>query len=319
MFWFERQNEERNMQKTALILGASGKIGRRAREAFEAAGWRVRCFDRKRDDMVEAARGADVIVNGLNPPKYHDWATLIPAITRDVIAAAKASGATVIIPGNVYNLDDVGGEWSESTPHRPTTKKGRIREEMERAYEASGVRTIVLRAGNFIDPGSNDDVMALVFLRNLRAGKVFVAGDPKAMQAYCYVPDWARAAVMLAEKRLELSPFEDVPFPGHAFTTESLREFLGAELGRSLGFSYFPWWLMTMLSPFWELAREMREMRYLWSLSHTLSGEKLARLLPEFRAIPLEEVLRRSLPAELRRESPTMPFGSVANASERRT
>src|SRR5687768_12033386 len=126
------------MQKIALILGASGKIGRRARSAFEAAGWRVRSFDRKRGNMVEAARGADVIVNGLNPPKYRDWARLIPAITRDVIAAAKASGATVIIPGNVYNMDHEGGEWSESTPHRPMTKKGRIREEMERSYEASG-------------------------------------------------------------------------------------------------------------------------------------------------------------------------------------
>jgi nucleoside-diphosphate-sugar epimerase len=311
MFSFERQKRTDPMQKVALILGASGKIGRRAKEAFEAAGWQVRCYDRKRGNLMEAARGADVIVNGLNPPKYHDWATLIPAITRDVIAAAKASGATVILPGNVYNLDHEGGEWSESTPHRPRTKKGRIREDAERAYEASGVRTLVLRAGNFIDPGASDDVMALVFLRSIRAGKVFIAGDPNAMQAYCYVPDWARAAVALAEKRFELATFEDVPFPGHAFTTEYLREFLSRELGRSLAFSHFPWWLMTVLSPFWELAREMREMRYLWSLSHTLSGDKFARLLPEFRATPLEDVLRRSLPAELKRGDAGVPFASV--------
>lgn len=298
------------MHKIALILGASGKIGRHAKAAFEAAGWQVRCFDRKRDDMVEAARGADVIVNGLNPPKYHDWATLIPAITRDVIAAAKASGATVIVPGNVYNLDHDGGEWSESTPHRPLTKKGRIREEMERALEASGVRTIVLRAGNFIDPDASDDVMALVLLRNIRADKLFVAGDPNAMQAYCYVPDWARAAVALAEKRFELATFEDVPFPGHAFTAEHLRQLLSAELGRPLAFSHFPWWLMNALSPFWELAREMREMRYLWSLSHTLSGDKLARLLPAFRATPLADVLRRSLSVHLKRSEHAAPVTS---------
>ena len=291
------------MQKTALILGASGKIGRHTRAAFELAGWRVRCFDRARDDMVEAARGADVIVNGLNPPKYHDWARLIPAITRDVIAAAKASGATVIIPGNVYNLDDRGGEWSESTPHRPTTKKGRIREEMERAYEESGVRTIVLRAGAFIEPNGKDDTMALLFLREIRAGKLFVAGDPGAMQAYCYLPDWAAAAVSLAEKRTQLAPFEDVPFPGHAFTAEYLRAFLSAELGRPLTFSHLPWWVMTALSPLWELARETREMRYLWSLSHTLSGEKFRRLLPTFRETPFGEVVRRSLPFELQRQT----------------
>lgn len=302
------------MQKTALILGASGKIGRNARAAFEAAGWRVRCFDRARDDMLQAARGAEVIVNGLNPPNYHAWARLIPAITREVIAAAKASGATVIVPGNVYNLDDRGGEWSESTPHRPTTKKGRIREEMERAYEASGVRTIVLRAGSFIEPNGKDDTMALLLMRELKHGKVFVAGDPNALHTYCYLPDWAAAAVALAEKRMQLALFEDVPFPGHAFTAESLRELLSAELGRPLRFGHLPWWVMTALSPFWEMAREMREMRYLWSLSHTLSGEKLARLLPEFRATPLCEVLRQSLPSGLQRADVTARNPPVTSA-----
>jgi nucleoside-diphosphate-sugar epimerase len=293
-------SEGTTMQKTALILGASGKIGRHACQAFDAAGWQVRRFDRKRDDLTQAAHDVDVIVNGLNPPMYHDWATLIPAITRDVITAAKASGATVIIPGNVYNLDDRGGEWSESTPHRPPTKKGHIREDMERAYAASGVRTLVLRAGAFIEPNGKDDTMALLFMRSIRSGKLFIPGDPTAMQAYCYLPDWAAAAVALAEKRNELAVFEDIPFPGHAFTAEYLRDFLSAELGRPVTYSRFPWWSLTLLSPFWELAREMREMRYLFNLPHSLSGEKLARLLPEFRATPLREVLLGSLPETLR-------------------
>jgi nucleoside-diphosphate-sugar epimerase len=283
------------MSKTVLILGASGKIGRHASEAFARAGWTVRTFDRRTGNLVRDAQGADVIVNGWNPPKYHDWARLIPALTRDVIAAAKASGATVIVPGNVYNFGDEPGEWSEATPHRPTTKKGRIREDMERAYEASGVQTIVLRAGNFIDPNHSDDVMSLLFLRAISRGKITVPGAPDVLQAYCYVPDWARAAVALAEKRNELGRFEDVPFAGHAFTAEDLRVFLSRELGRELGYAAFPWWLFSLLSPFWELAREMREMRYLWNTPHSLSGTKLARLLPEFRATPLQTVWRAAL------------------------
>lgn len=289
------------MAKTVLILGSSGKIGHHSAEAFANAGWHVRTFDRKNDNLMTDARGSDVIVNGLNPPNYHDWEHIIPAITRDVTAAARASGATVIIPGNVYNFGDQGGEWSESTPHQPTTRKGRIREEMERAYESSGVRTIVLRAGNFIDPSRADDIMNLLFLRSIRSGKVIIPGDPAAMQAYCYVPDWARAALALAEKRAELAAFEDVPFPGHAFSAEQLRDFLSRELGRKITFSKFPWWAITLVTPFWELAREMREMRYLWSTPHTLSAAKLNRLLPDFRATPLHDVLRAALPPELRR------------------
>ena len=282
------------MTQTVLILGASGKIGRNSARAFADAGWTVRRYVRG-TDMVAAAAGADVIVNGLNPPAYHAWATEIPRITAQVIAATRASGATVIVPGNVYNFGLHPGVLDEATPQRPNTVKGRIRKEMEAAYRASGVRTIVLRAGNFIDPGSDDDVIRVALLRAIGKGRVTALGDPDALQAYAYVPDWARAAVMLAERRATLAPFEDVPFPGHAFTLNTLREELSRLGGRPLDVTRFPWWLMTVLSPVWELAREMREMRYLWSMPHSLSDARFRALLPEFEPTPLERVLREVL------------------------
>ncbi len=290
------------MNKTALILGASGKIGSHSQRAFAQAGWKVRCFVRGRDNLKTAAQGVQVIVNGLNPPKYHNWSKLIPEITESVIEAAAGAGASVILPGNVYNLDDRGGLWSEDTPHAPVTRKGRIREQMERRYEQSGVQTIVLRAGNFIDPEGNADIMSVLMLRTLAAGKLTTAGSPHVKQAYCYVPDWARAAVRLAEIREKLDLFEDIPFRGHAFSVEDYRQFLQGELGRPLSIETFPWWALKLSAPFWELAREMLEMRYLFNVPHELSGEKMARLLPDFENTPLESVLRAGLHAALPQE-----------------
>ena len=89
------------MQKV-LILGPSGSFGSNSVEAFGAAGWEVRRFTRG-DDMAAEAKGMDVIVNGLNPQNYKGWVTDLPKIARQVMVAAKASGATVIQPGNVYN------------------------------------------------------------------------------------------------------------------------------------------------------------------------------------------------------------------------
>lgn len=283
------------MSGTVLILGASGKIGRNTAEAFWNAGWRVRLYDRTAGDMAAQAHGADVIVNGLNPPNYHNWATLIPAITNEVIAAARESGASVILPGNVYNFGDTPGTWDESTPQRPVSRKGRIRKEMEETYAASGVQTIVLRAGNFIEPGGRDDMMAMLYCRTLPKGKLTLPGGRDVVQAFCYLPDWARAAVMLAERRETLAQFEDIPFEGHAFTFDDLHSTLEAETGRKLQVTAFPWAIMSLLSPVMELARELREMRYLWDTPHRLSGEKLTRLLPEFHATPLDEVLRAPL------------------------
>lgn len=286
------------MGGTVLVLGASGKFGGHAARAFAAAGWEVRRY-RRGTDMTAAAMGADVIVNGLNPPKYHDWAGQLPVITADVIAAARASGATVILPGNVYNFGAVGGIWSETTPQRPVSRKGRLRVEMEAAYRTAGVRTIILRAGNVIDPDARDDVLGLVFLRALARGRITTPGGVDVLQAYAYAPDWARAAVMLAEKRADLPAFADIPFPGHAFTVRELQDTLQRLLGRPLSIVRFPWWALRLLSPVWELARELGEMRYLWDTSHALSDETFSRLLPGFRATPLEEVLRGALSAQV--------------------
>lgn len=269
------------MGETVVILGASGKIGRHAAEAFAAAGWTVRRWQRG-TDMTAAAMGAQVIVNGLNPPGYHDWARLIPQITAQVIAAARASGATVIIPGNIYNFGIAPGVLSEATPQTPHTRKGRIRVAMEAAYREAGVPTIVLRAGNFIAPGSADDVMALLYLRAFGKRQITFCGDPEALQAYAFVPDWARAAAMLAERRAGLARFEDVPFPGHAFTGTALKAAIEAATGRPLRAVRFPWGFMRLASPFWELARELQEMRYLWDMPHRIDGTKFARLLPDF-------------------------------------
>lgn len=287
------------MTQTVLILGGSGKIGKHASEAFGAAGWTVRQYDRKTNDMTAAAMGADVIVNGLNPPNYANWAKNIPAITAQVIAAARASGATVIIPGNVYNFGDTPGIWDENTAQRPVTRKGKIRVEMEQAYAASGVQVIVLRAGNFIDPDHNGDVMSLVLMRDITAGKLTYSDDADAVQAYAYVPDWARAAVMLAATRRDLPRFSDVPFPGHAFTARALRDVVSEATGRSIKLAQFPWWLMIALSPFMEVARELREMRYLYRLPHQLSAEKFNRLLPGFQPTPLREVMLAGLPGDI--------------------
>ena len=257
--------------------------------------------------MVGAAKGVDVIVNGLNPPAYHNWANIIPDITRQVIAAAKANGATVILPGNIYNYGDQPGTLDENTRWKAHTRKGQIRIEMEKAYQTAAVQTIVLRAGNFIDPAGNGDIMSMLVTRELGKGKVTAAGDPDTLQAYAYVPDWARAAVLLAEMRENLALYEDIPFPGHAFTTTELRDHLARKLNRDLKINKFPWWMMTMLSPFWELARELREMRYLFAMSYQISGEKFARLVPEFRATDLATVMEAGLEPDIKPNEPMRP------------
>lgn len=287
------------MNNTVLVLGVSGRIGQHSAQAFAAAGWQVKQFNRRHGDMARDAQDADVIVNGMNPPNYHNWKGIIPEITEQVIEAASANGSTVILPGNVYHFGSQPGVWSEQTNPEPVSQKGEVRLAMEKQYKASGVQTIVLRAGNFIDPNRQGCVMSTMYLRCIEKNKLVVPGDATVRQAFCYLPDWARAAVALAEKRESLASFEDIPFPGHTLTAQELQTELENLLGRKLSLTRFPWWLMSLTTPVWELARELNEMRYLWDTDHALSDQRFNALLPGFKVTYLKTVLKSALPPEL--------------------
>ena len=288
------------MEKTALVLGASGGFGGQVAQALQAAGWRVTRYTRG-TDMGAAARGAQLIVNGLNPPGYHDWDRLIPQITASVIAAGRASGATLLVPGNVYPYGMEPAPWGPDTRHRPVSRKGRIRATMENTYRqaafSGGPRTILLRGGDFLLPEASQMLMNRVILSKVGKGKVTALGPADALHAYAYLPDMARAAVGLADLGDALPAFADIPFAGHAFTINDLAARLARLTGRPMKVTQFPLWVFTLASPVWELARELREMLYLNRFPHQLDPAPLRRWLADFRDTPLDEVITAHLRA----------------------
>jgi len=270
------------MTGTVLILGASGRFGRNAAEAFWNAGWRVHLFDRSADDLSVATKGVDVIVNGWNPA-YPDWAAAMPALTSEVIAAARSAGATVLIPGNVYVFGaDAPAAFGPDVPHRATNPLGRIRRDMEEAYRRSGVRTIILRAGDFLDTEASGNWFDMQMAPSLASGKLTYPGDPNVPHAWAFLPDLARAAVALAEKRAELPQFVDVAFPGYTLSGQELALICGEVLNKSVEVRRMAWWPLHIARPFWRMAGPLLEMRYLWSKPHFLKLDSIDTWLPGF-------------------------------------
>ncbi|MDD9920888.1 MAG: epimerase [Boseongicola sp.] len=271
------------MSGRVLILGASGRFGRNAAEAFWNHGWTVKIFDRERDDLNELAKDADVIVNAWNPP-YPDWAAQVPRLTAQVIEAAKVNDATVIIPGNVYVYGhDNGVVWSNETPHLATNPLGRIRIEMEAAYRDAGVKTIILRAGDYIDSEASGNWFDKVITKKVQKGTFSAPGPMNVPHAWSWLPDVARAAVQLADRRHEIGHFEEVLFPGYTLSLAELKDLVERATGQKQKTSRVPWWAFRLASPFWPMGKHLIEMSYLWRIPHQLDGEKFAQLLPKFR------------------------------------
>lgn len=296
-----------------IILGAKGRFGRAARSAFAEAGWDVTEFGRNWSDaadpgiqritgevedtaaLLQATKGQDVIVNAINPP-YQDWVHALPPITASILRAAKHSGATVLIPGNVYNYGaDAPVVYSEDTPWRPTTRKGRLRVEMEDAYRAAGVRTIVLRAGDFIEREKSGGWFDLQIAAKAHQGTTVYPGPLDQVHAWAYLPDLGRAAVALAERRDTFAPFEEFTFEGFSLTGAALVEQIRQATGTPQKVRRAPWAMIWILGLFQPLMREVREMRYLWNVPHRMDGRKFKRLFPGFRVTPVEDALRQIL------------------------
>jgi nucleoside-diphosphate-sugar epimerase len=288
------------MSRLALVLGASGGFGGQMVLALQAAGWQVNRYKRG-TDMAAAAKRAELIVNGLNPPAYHDWDRQIPRIAAEVIAAGRASGATLLVPGNVYPYGMEPGPWGPDTPHRPTSRKGRIRAEMEATYrhaaETGGPRCILLRGGDFLLPDAPQMLMNRVILSKVAKGRITALGPADVLHAYAYLPDMARAAVGLVALGDALPAYADIPFAGHAFTINDLAAQVARLTGRPMQVAQFPLWFFTVVSPFWELARELREMLYLNRFPHQLDPAPLHHWLPDYQDTPLDAVILAHLKA----------------------
>ncbi|MEX0308264.1 MAG: epimerase [Ruegeria sp.] len=284
------------MSQTALILGANGRFGRNASQAFSNAGWAVRRFDRRNDELRTAARGADVIVNAWNPP-YPDWARQVPDLHRQVIDVASEHDLTVIVPGNVYVFGaDTPGPWSSETPHLARNPLGRIRIEMEEAYRASSVRTIMLRAGDFIDTTASGNWFDQIMIKRLQRGRFVYPGNPDIPHAWAYLPDLTRAAAALADMRSELPRYCDVPFAGYTVTGNDMAQILSLVTGQSVEIKQMAWWQLQLARPFWRLAPHLIEMRYLWDTPHQLDDRFFSELLPGFVCTELSEAMRNAIP-----------------------
>jgi nucleoside-diphosphate-sugar epimerase len=154
----------------ALVLGATGGVGGEVARRLIAAGWTVHAL--KRDpaklsaadkasglvwhrgdamsaaDVAAAAAGVSVTVHAVNPPGYRNWGKFVLPMLDNTIAAARANGARIVLPGNVYNFGpDAFPDLRETSPQNPVTAKGRIRVEMERRLrEAASTEVGVLIA-----------------------------------------------------------------------------------------------------------------------------------------------------------------------------
>ena len=245
----------------------------------------------------KAARGVDVVLHALNPP-YTDWARLALPLAYSAVAAAETAGATLLFPGNLYNYGSpLPPLIDENTPMRPSSRKGQLRVAIEdRLMEAAerGVRTIILRAGDFYGggPGSWFD---LVLVKEIGRRRITYPGPLEVMHEWAYLPDFASALLRLASVREALPRFASFGFSGHAVTGRELTAAITRAMQASLENKRMTWWLIHALRPIVPLCRELSEIAYFWNEPHRIDGSKLKAAIGDIPGAPLDVAIARAL------------------------
>lgn len=307
-------------QKIALVLGATGGIGGEVARKLAVRGWRVRALNRKAvcarvsggdfewvqgdamnaGDVLSAAEGVSLIVHAVNPPGYRDWEKLVLPMLDNTIAAARAVGARVLLPGTVYNYGpDSFPLLHEDSPQHPLTKKGGIRVEMEkRLKDASlgGVGIIIVRAGDFFGAHAANSWFSQGIVT---PGKPVVAVKNPARRGighqWAYLPDVAETMVRLVERAERLPAFAVYHMQGF-WDGDGLQ--MVAAIKRVVGdvkVGRFPWWFVPLAAPFSNLMRELKEMRYLWREPLRMTNDRLLAELGSEPHTPIDEAVKATL------------------------
>jgi nucleoside-diphosphate-sugar epimerase len=304
------------MEKMALVLGATGGVGGETARALKVRGWKVRALARRpiaQDDGLDwvvgdaldaaavrgAAEGAAVILHAVNPPGYRNWGALALPMLDNSIAAAKAVGARVVLPGTIYNYDPREVPVAvESSPQHPTTRKGNIRVEMERRL--GEVKCLVLRAGDFFGPKPGNSWLSQGMVTPGKPVKSILYPGAKGVgHNWAYLPDVGETFARLLDRDAELPEQARCHLEGYwdadgSEFVAAIREAVGnpnAKVRR------LPWMLLPLLAAFNPTMREMIEMRTYWDHPLRLDNRALIAFLGDEPHTPLVEALRTTLRA----------------------
>jgi len=197
------------------VVFGSGPLGTGVAALLAERGERVRVVNRsgvstvaaaevQRGDVANAAfaaaaaEGASTVYQCAQPP-YHRWRHEFAAFQQNIVDAAAAANARLVIADNLYAYGDPQGQViTDASPRTAASVKGVLRRQMaDAALGDPRLEVTLSRPSNYIGPGY-DIFGTPVVSAALRGRSMQFLGRLDQPHSFSYVPDSAAAMVALA-------------------------------------------------------------------------------------------------------------------------
>lgn len=248
----------------------------------------------------EAAHGAAVVYNCVNPPDYARWHGVLEPLMRAVRGAAARAGARLVVLDCLYMYGAPEAvPFDEDTPMQPRSDKGKLRamlvEELFEAHRRGEVEVTTGRASDYFGPDSPRSMLLHPrAIERLKAGKrVEVFGDPDMPHAYNYTPDVARALVELGTRPEAVGRAFHLPATWKGTSRELLAR-CAALVGHGAGVRVVPTWALTAMGWVWTEMGAIRKMLYQWQRPFVLDDSRF-RTTFGLDPTPIDDALRATL------------------------
>jgi nucleoside-diphosphate-sugar epimerase len=165
----------------------------------------------------------------------------------------------------------------------------------------TGVQVLIVRAGDFFGPTARNSWFSQGLVKSGKPVRTVSNPNTRGVgHSWSYLPDVARTMVALLSRRESLAPFATFHMTGHwdadgTQMSAAIQQVVMRRTGRKPRIAHFPWWLVSLASPFVTTFREMLEMRYIWREPMNMNNARLVAELGQEPHTPLDEAVEETL------------------------
>jgi len=285
------------MQQT--ILGAGGPIGIELAKALKDYTSEIRLVSRNpkkvnttdtlfpadltvKENIFKAVEGSGITYVTIGfPYKIKVWEQNWIPFIQNVIAACLAHKSKLVFFDNVYAI---GGDnvkhITENSPISPTSKKGKIRAEVDTLIldniDKNNLQAIIARAPDFFGGTAkqNSIMMNLVYDNLVKGKKAQWFCNSKVVHSMGYVPDLAKGMAILGNTPQAFNQIWNLPTDTQKIMGEEWINLFAAAMGTKNSYSVIPGWLIGTLGFFIPAMKEIAEMSYQYDRDYYFDSTK---------------------------------------------